>query len=77
LKQAYETPVIDLKNDYHTLCKQLYVILEKEFQKPETEIQKIQLFYEKENETDNGIYDIHDSVRILLKHYTSTKIIPH
>ncbi len=74
LKQAYETPIENLKKDYHIYCKQLYKILENEFQKPD--FQNIQLFYEKVNDMNNGIYDIHDSVKILLKHYAATKVVP-
>ncbi len=72
LKQAYETPYDELTKDYHLYCKQLYKILEKEFEK--YDFQKIQIFYEKVN--PNGIYDIHDSKKIVLKHYASTKVVP-
>jgi mannosyltransferase OCH1-like enzyme len=74
LKQAYETSYDELNKDYHILCKQLYKILEKEFQK--SEFQKIQIFYEKVNDKNCGFYDIHDSEKIVLKHYASTKVIP-
>jgi mannosyltransferase OCH1-like enzyme len=74
LKQTYNTQLEDIKKDYHLFCKQLYQILEKEFEK--SEIQNIQIFYENEFNCNTYCYDIHNTENIILKHYAGTKVIP-
>lgn len=79
LKQAYHTPTEQIKNDYHIFCKQLYQILEKVFEDSnnnDTELQKIQIFYEEEWNNKNKYYNIHNSREIVLKHYANTKVVP-